>query len=102
MHGLAVYVKEGLSFAQGLSLENSADSYCFLHLVSYFFLLCQSPSLSLCTVFNSISSNIDEVLSINPSANVLSMETLTPIIRTGLPIQVELIDLVNPVIIFLS
>ena len=30
MHGLAVYVKEGLSFAQDLSLENSADSYlCF-------------------------------------------------------------------------
>ena len=27
-------------------------------------------SLSLCTVFDSISSNIDEVLSINPSANV--------------------------------
>ena len=30
MHGLAVYVKEGLSFAQDLSLENSADCYlCF-------------------------------------------------------------------------
>ena len=29
-----------------------------------------SPSLSLCTVFDSISSNLDEVLSINPSANV--------------------------------
>ena len=26
MHSLAVYVKEGLPFAQGLSLENSADS----------------------------------------------------------------------------
>ena len=34
----------------------------------YFFFLYQSPSLSLCTVFDSISSNIDEVLSINPSA----------------------------------
>ena len=39
MHGLTVYVKEGLPFAQDLSLENSADSYlCFrlalLHLVS--------------------------------------------------------------------
>ena len=32
----------------------------------------------------------------------LSLETLTSIIRTGLPILVELIDLVNPVIIFLS
>ena len=30
MHGLAVYVKEGLSFAWDLSLENSVDSYlCF-------------------------------------------------------------------------
>ena len=42
MHGLAVYVKEGLPFAQDLSLENSADSV----------------------------SKIDQVLSINPSANV--------------------------------
>ena len=74
MHGLAVYVKEGLPFARDLSLENSADSYlCFrfalLHSVSYFFFLYRSPS-SLCTVFDSVSSNIDEVLSINPSANV--------------------------------
>ena len=71
MHGLAVYVKEGLPFARDLSLENSADSYlCFrlalLHSVSYFFFLCRPPSLSLCAGF--ISSNIDEVLSINPSA----------------------------------
>ena len=30
MHGLAVYVKEGLPFARDLSPENSADSYlCF-------------------------------------------------------------------------
>ena len=75
MHGLAVYVKEGLPFARDLSLENSADSYlCFrlalLHSVSYFFFLCRSPSSALCTVFDSISSNKDEVLSINPSANV--------------------------------
>ena len=32
---------------------------------------------------------------------VLSLETLTSIIRTSLPIPVELIDLVNSVIIFL-
>ena len=30
MHGLAVYVKEGLPFAWDLSLENSEDSYMFL------------------------------------------------------------------------
>ena len=75
MHGLAICVKEGLPFAWDLSLENSADSYlCFrlalLHSVSYFFFLYRSPSSALCTVFDSISSNIDEVLSINPSANV--------------------------------
>ena len=75
MHVLAVYVKESLSFARDLSLENSTDSYlCFrlalLHSVSYFFFLYRSPSSSFCTVFDSISSNIDEVLSINPSANV--------------------------------
>ena len=73
MHVFAVSVKERLPFVQAFSLENSQDSYlCFhwlLHLVSYFFLLYQSTS-SLCTVFDAISSNIDEVLSINPSANV--------------------------------
>ena len=54
MHGLAVYVKEGLPFAWDLSLENSADSYlCFqlalIPSVSYFFFLFQSPSSSLCS-----------------------------------------------------
>ena len=73
MHGLAVYVKEGLPFPWELFLENSADSYLYfrlalLHSVSYSLFLYQSPSSSLCTVFDSISSNIDEVLSINPSA----------------------------------
>ena len=30
IHGLTVYVKEGLPFARDLTLENSADSYfCF-------------------------------------------------------------------------
>ena len=58
-------MKEGLAFAQDLCLENSANCYlCFqvalLHSVSYFFLY---------TVVDSISYNIDHVLSINPSAN---------------------------------
>ena len=70
MHGLAVLVKEGLPFARDLSLEKSY--LCFrlalLHSVFYFFFLYRSPS-SLCTVFDSISSNVDEVLSINPFAN---------------------------------
>ena len=77
MHGLAVYVKEGLPFARDLSLENSADSYlCFrlalLLSVSYFFFLYRSPSSSLCTIFYFTSSNTDEVLSINPSANAFA------------------------------
>ena len=73
MQYLTVYVKERLPFARDLSLEGSADSYlCFrlilLHSVSYFFFLNRSPSSFLCTVFDSISSNVDEVLLINPSA----------------------------------
>ena len=45
MHILTVCVKEGLPFAQDLSLENSADSYlCFrlaqLYTVSFFFFIC--------------------------------------------------------------
>ena len=38
--------------------------------MSYFFFLYQSPTSSLSTVFDSISSNINEVLLVNPSANV--------------------------------
>ena len=75
MHGLAVYVKEGLPFARDLSLEHSADSYlCFrlalLHSVSYFFFLYRFLAIFPGTSIDSISSNIGEVLSINPSANV--------------------------------
>ena len=75
MQCLADYVKEGLPFERDLCQENSADSYfCFrlalLHSVSYFFFLHQSPSSSLSMLFDSISSNIDEVLLINPLANV--------------------------------
>ena len=50
-------------------------STCFAFIQLYFtffhfFFLYQSPLLPLCTVFYSISSNRDEVLSIDPSANV--------------------------------
>ena len=68
-------MKEGLPSAQDLSLENIRYSYLFfqialLHSVSYFFFLYCSPSLLLCMVFDSTSSKIDEVLSINPIACV--------------------------------
>ena len=54
------------------------DSYlclqlALLHSVSYFFFRRRSPSSSLCTVFYSIFSNIDEVLLINPSSNVFEL-----------------------------
>ena len=76
VRGLTVYVNEGLPFAWYLSVKNSADSYlCFrlalLPSFSHFLVLYRSPSLPLYTVFDSISSKIDDILSINPSANVL-------------------------------
>ena len=98
MHGLAFCVKEGFPFTQDLSLENSADSYCFrltlLHSVSHFFFLYRSPSSSLCTVFDSVSSNIDVVLSINPFANVFVFGGFNVHHNSGVPILVELIALV--------
>ena len=102
--GLSVYVMEGFTFAQDLTLENSRDSYlCFwldlLHLLSYFSFLCRSPCPSLCTVFDANSSNIDEVIS-NHLLMYLSLNTLT-FIWTGEPIKMELTDLVNSVTIFL-
>ena len=60
----------------GLISRKICRFLCFqvalLHSVPSFFFLNQSPFSSLYTVFNSISSNIDEVLSINPSANVFA------------------------------
>ena len=76
MHGLAVYVKGTLPFAQDLSLENSVDSYlhfglALLHSVSYFFFLnIEHPFHIYARFFDSISSNINEVILINPSAKV--------------------------------
>ena len=53
------------------TLENSADSYVLTWFTSLsVLLLFPLSSLSLCMVFDSISYNINEVLSINPSANV--------------------------------
>ena len=67
MHGLTVSCWGRTSFCLGLILERSVDSYCcfwlaLLHSVSCFFFLYQSPSLSLWTVFDSVSSKIDKGL----------------------------------------
>ena len=74
MHGLAVCMKEGHSFARGLSLENSEDSYlCFrlTLLLSVSHCSYQSPSSSLCLAFEAFHLP-GEVLSINRSANVFA------------------------------
>ena len=107
IHGLAVYVKEGLPVARSLSPENSVDShFCFrlalLHAVSYLFFLYRSPSLSWRMVFDSISSNIYKVLSIHPSANVFVFGDFNVHHKDWLTFLVELIDKVNSVIIFLA
>ena len=108
MHVLVVYVKEGLPFAQGTSPETlKIFTYVFdllyvIHSLSYFFFLYLSLSLSLSMVFDSISFNIDEILYINPYENVFVSGDLTFIIRTGLTILVELMNLVSFFIIFLS
>ena len=106
MHGLIVNVNEGLPFKPDLSLENSADSYLciwlpLLHSVSYFFFLYRSPS-SLCAAFYCISSNIDEVLSINPSANVFAFRDFNVIHKDWLTYSGGNDRLVNSVLFFLS
>ena len=72
MHGIAGFEKEGLPFARDVILETFTDSCLYLQLAllrsaSYFFFLYRSRS-SLFTLFYSLSSKIDEVLSNNPSA----------------------------------
>ena len=107
MNGLAIYVKEGLPFARDLSLENSVDSYlCFqlalLLSVPYFSFLYRSPSSSLCTVCDSISSNIDEVLSVKPSANKFVFGYFNLHHKDWLFYSGRTAKLVDSVIIFLS
>ena len=105
MHGLAVYVKEGLPL-HGTYLLKTLQILIYVFDWLYFTQCLNSFSsidhlLHLCARFLILFYLTDEVLSINPSANVLSLETLTSIIRTSLPLLVELIDLVNSVIVFL-
>ena len=66
MHGLAVYVKKGLLFAWDLSLESlfmCSTGFTPFSLLLLF--LYQSRFLSLFMVFDTVSSNIYEVLSIS-------------------------------------
>ena len=74
MQCLAIYVKEELPFARDLFQKIFRILICFLlallHSVTYFIFLYRSPSSSLCMVVDVFSTNIDEVLLINPPANV--------------------------------
>ena len=107
IHGLAVYVKEKLPFCMGLISRNLCrfllmfwTSFTLLSFL-LFVLFYRSPS-SLCTVFDLFHVTWMRFSQSTHLLMFLSLETLTFIIRTGLPILVELIDLVNSVIIFLS
>ena len=103
MHGLEVYEKEGLPFARDLSLENSVDFYLFstgftsLRLTS-FSSINHLPRLYAWSLIP--FHNIDEVLSIDPSAEVFLFGDFDVPHKNYL-ILVKLIDLVNYVIIFL-
>ena len=73
IHGVTVYVKEGLPFARDIKKSLQILTYVFDLL--YFTQCLTSFSsidhlLCLYARFDSVSSNIDEVPSINPSANV--------------------------------
>ena len=75
MHGLAVMVKKDfLLHGKNISRKLCRFSLMFLTgftpLTVLLFFIYRPPSSSLFTVFDSVSTNINEVLSINPSANV--------------------------------
>ena len=69
MHCLAVYGKEGIPFAQGLSLGNSANFYLCFQLTLLHLLLSISFFIFMFS-FDTVSSKMDEIFSITPSANV--------------------------------
>ena len=74
MHGLAVYIKEGIPCARDPSFESSDQPFmCFrmalLHSTSFIFFLYR-PHQDNLECINSISENIDKVLCSYPSANI--------------------------------
>ena len=74
MHGLAVYIKEGIPCARDTSFESPDQPFmCFrmalLHSTSFIFFLYRPHHDNLGCI-NSISTNIDKVLCSYPSANI--------------------------------
>ena len=70
MHGLAVYVKQGLPLKTMQQVFIYVFEWLYFIQCPSFIVLYRSPSSSFCTVFYSISSNIDEFLSIKLPDNV--------------------------------
>ena len=99
MHGLTVYVKEGLPFIGDLSLENSADPYVFNCLYFNQCLTFFLPIDHLLCLYDRflIPFHLTQMrfCRSNHLPMCLCLEDLTSIIRTGSPVLVELIDLVN-------
>ena len=106
IHGLAVYVKEGLPFARDLSLKLCRFLFVFDWLYFTQCLISFSSInhlLQLCARFLILFHLT--LMRFSRSTHLLMflfLETLVSITRTGLPILVELIDLVISVIDFLS
>ena len=70
-------------------------SAALLHLVFCILFLYQSPSFCLCKIFDAVLSNIEEILSVNPSAKAFVFWDLLLTIRTCWIILVELTDMMN-------
>ena len=77
MHDLAVYVKERVPFAWYILIFRKLYGFLIMFSTGFsslsvllLFPLSITFSVFMHTVFDSISSNIDEVFSINPSANL--------------------------------
>ena len=66
MHDLTYYGREGLSFYKGFLLT-FVTGFTSLNVLLLFSL---PITLSLCSIFDVVSSNVEEFLSINPSTNV--------------------------------
>ena len=74
MHSLGVYVKSNLLIA-GETIIEDENKYCvfvslYILLYIFIFFLYRSPSSS-CFVFKAVSSNIDQALILQPSANIM-------------------------------
>ena len=104
MHGLAVYVKAGLSFGQDLSLENCRFLLMILTgFTSLSVTFLSRLSITFFVFIHSISSTIDEVISTIPSANVFVFGDFNVHHKDWLTSSGETdIDPVNFTIMFLS